>query len=671
MNRLKNETSPYLIMHALQPVHWFPWCDEAFEMAKKQRKPIFLSIGYSACHWCHVMSRECFENPTIARLLNEGFISIKVDREERPDIDSVYMNAIQLLIGEGGWPLSAFLNPEGEPFYGGTYFPPEPRYGLPSFPQLLDWVRTSFEEKSEDISHNIATLRKSLLKMDAAVQGGENKLSTECIENAVNEVESDFDPVFGGFGDAPKFPHVSHLEFLSSYQFRTREVGVRKILEKTLQSMSRGGLFDQVGGGFHRYSTDRALIVPHFEKMLYDNGLLLRIYSNAFRIFKREIYRDTARRTGDFLLREMRDEEGGFFATQHADSEGEEGKYYVFKKEDPISFLSGEFPDLFACFFGLDGYANFDTDSFVLHHNHDSYEDRVVPESGLLDMEDQRKLEKIRELTYEYRKKRVPPETDTKIILAWNAMAIDGLLHLFEICHEQRFLDAAIRCFEFIETRMKSSDGILLSIHAQNQSKFPAYLDDYAYYIRALIHLHRITQRREPLLLACSYQEYLNQRFYDSQTARFYFTSDTHESLFYRESSLMDHSIPSGQGICLENLGMLAELFNNLDFERILAEIIQKQGAVLKQYSRGCTQAFNSAESWLNGNLIIKTPGSLDMETRLAFFQNFHPGFHLVENCDEIGISSSKNDFPSFMVCSKHSCSSPMNLKEALARLDD
>ncbi len=678
MNRLKQETSPYLKMHAKQPVHWYAWGKEAFEAAATQNKPIFLSIGYSACHWCHVMSRECFENLTIASILNEKFVSIKVDREERPDIDSVYMNAIQLLTREGGWPLSAILTPTGEPFYGGTYFPPEPRYGLPSFPQILEWAQNTFHKNPQDVSHNIENLRKILKEIDSTQSEIEEEPSFQWILDAVGEVESDFDPVFGGFGDAPKFPHVAHLDLLLRHTFRTRESGAAKVLEKTLISMGRGGLFDQIGGGFHRYSTDRSLLVPHFEKMLYDNGLLLSTYSNAYRLFGREFYKETALRIGNFILSEMLSDEGGFYSTQHADSEGEEGKFYVYEEQDLESFLNASEKRLFQKLYGMEGPANFELQTYVPHHNHDYYEDLAEPESGLLPYVMRKELDSLRSKAYQFRKKRIAPDTDTKILLSWNAMAMDGLLHLFEITSDQKFLIAVQGCHELLESQMKADETRLYSVRAEGQSKQAGFLDDYTYYIRALIHLHRVTQEESKLHLAKKYQDFVNSQFYDSERGRFHFTSAEHEVLFHRESSLMDHSIPSGQGICLENLARLADLYDEETYREILSNILQKQAHILKKFSAGCTQALGALDTWLHGLFTITSSKSLELKTRLSFLQKFHPDLHLIESPSKrLGVAGLKPDSViqekenhSFLVCSKRVCSPQMRYEDALARLD-
>jgi len=448
-NRLIKEKSPYLLKHAYNPVDWYPWGREALSRAKNDNKPIFLSIGYSSCHWCNVMERESYEDEKVAAVLNKNFIPVKVDREERPEVDEFYMKAVQALTGRGGWPLNVFLTPDLRPFYGGTYFPPEARYGLPSFTQLLDFVAKLWRERRSEVQDNAGRLTETLKESYAKHERGE--LSADLLDAAYASVVSAFDPEFGGFGGAPKFPLPTHLNFLLRYYLRSKkELALRSVV-KTLESMAAGGIHDQLAGGFHRYSTDRVWLVPHFEKMLYDNALIARAYLEAHQLTADPRFANVARGVLDWLLTEMADGGGGFYSAQDADTPEGEGVYYTWTVEEIDSVL-GEEGETFRECFGVTSNGNFERKRSILHLT--TSLENEARRLGIPEAELERSLAHSKKKLYEERLKRTRPETDDKILTSWNGLAISALSYGFQVLGEERYLRAAERCASFITETM-------------------------------------------------------------------------------------------------------------------------------------------------------------------------------------------------------------------------
>lgn len=540
-NNLKDETSPYLLQHADNPVNWYPWCDEAFERAKNEDKPIFLSIGYSTCHWCHVMAHESFENDKTAEILNNHFVSIKVDREERPDIDSVYMSVCQAFTGSGGWPMSIFMTWDKKPFFAGTYFPVNSRYGVPGFAELLNAI-------SEQWSINRTVLLTSADNIIAHLKSEKadniSPSSEKLTDNAVKYFESSFDHVYGGFGSAPKFPTPHNLFFLMLYSRRNNYTNALAMAEKTLLQMRKGGIFDQIGYGFSRYSTDKYYLAPHFEKMLYDNALLIIAYSVAYSMTKNELYLDTAEKTAEFILREMTSREGGFYSAQDADSDGVEGKYYTFSYDEILTVLGDEKGRRFAQVFDITPQGNFEGVNIP-----------NLLKSGDLTSNHKGELQKL----YDYRKKRTPLHLDDKILLSWNSLMIAALSVLYRVSHNEEYLQAAKKAQIFIENNLYSNMQLYTSYRDGKRSE-RGFLDDYAFYIAALIELYNSTLEKGYLDKAEQFCEEAAKRFYDNENGGFFLCESHSSELFMNPKETYDGAMPGGNSVMTYDLVRLYQL---------------------------------------------------------------------------------------------------------------
>ncbi len=543
-NRLINEKSPYLRQHAYNPVNWLPWNEEALERAHRERKPIFLSIGYSACHWCHVMKKESFENREIASIINENFIPIKVDREERPDLDEIYMKAVQLITGSGGWPLNVFLTPTGEPFYGGTYFPPKPRAGMPSLPDVLRSIARLWRENPQEITRE-AKKTVDLLRATYSHQAQYGRISEESLENAFEQLVLSFDEKNGGFGPAPKFPMPGHLHFLMRYYKRTGKSYALKMVTDTLQAMMRGGIRDHLGGGFHRYATDDRWIVPHFEKMLYDNALLVNVYLDAYQINKNPEYRQIVHQCLEYILREMTSPEGGFYTAQDADTEGEEGRFYVWTLQEIEAVLEPEMARAFSLSYGVTSKGNFEGRN-TLH----------IPE-GTNSIEQDTLLEEVRKRLLSLRDGRVRPTVDDKILSGWNGLMISAMARAHSILNDVRFMLAAVRAAEFVLTEMVR-EGTLLRRYSQGQSDIPGFLEDYTFLIEGLINLYEATFEEKWLIEALKLAHTMITRF--SDPAGGFYSSIMDNRLFVRAKEAYDGAIPSGNSVAALVLLRLAHL---------------------------------------------------------------------------------------------------------------
>ncbi len=573
-NRLINETSPYLLQHAYNPVDWYSWNEESLEKAKQENKPIFLSIGYSSCHWCHVMAHESFEDEEVAKLLNENYINIKVDREERPDIDDIYQKACQLFLGTGGWPLSVFLTPDQKPFYIGTYFPKDSRYGFPGFPTLLINLSNIYKEKNSEISRNVQQFM-SALKTENEEKPIAQKIGfdREILDASASGLLQLGDTIFGGFGQSPKFPNVSNLMFLLRYFYYTENRQILNFVNFTTLKMIEGGIHDHMGGGFCRYSTDRRWLVPHFEKMLYDNALLIKLFSELYQITQNQIYLKTVVKTIDYIKREMLSTEGGFYSSQDADSEGEEGKFYVWSKKEIEDILNdNKKSEIFCNHFGITQRGNFEGKNIL---NVSVSIDTLSKNNAITPEEINSILESSLQLLLTNRVKRVPPGKDEKILLSWNSLMISGLVSAYKITNDSNILNIAIKCVDFIEKNMFDIDKKRLKRTYKNGiSKLNAYLDDYSFYINALLDIFEV--HSEPFYLERSlfYTEIMISHFYDEVDKGFYFTSDDHEKLILRTKNYQDLSIPSGNSMAAIALLNLNRITGNLDFLRISEEIL-------------------------------------------------------------------------------------------------
>ncbi len=542
-NRLKQEKSPYLMQHGENPVDWYPWCEEAFQKAAREDKPIFLSIGYSTCHWCHVMAHESFEDREVANLLNREFISIKVDREERPDIDAVYMSVCQAMTGSGGWPLTIFMTPEQKPFFAGTYFPKYGGYGRFGLMDLLDRVAYLWKNNREE-------LLRAGNQITAAINQGQTGNGSQpdrrLVERAYSQLAQRFDHKWGGFGAAPKFPTPHNLLFLMRYADTLQESNAMKMAEITLEDMAKGGIFDHIGGGFSRYSTDEMWLVPHFEKMLYDNTLLLIAYTKAYQHTKKESFADTADRTAGYILRELTDEEGGCYCGQDADSDGVEGKYYVFTPEEVKAALGKENGEEFCRLYDITDTGNFEGKSIP---------NRIRSSEDGWNMDDPR-LNKL----YEYRLNRTKLHKDDKILLSWNAWAIIALAKAGQVLEEPSYLDAAVRIHVFIERKMVDGNDRLYLRYRDGDAAYVGQLEDYAVYALALLELYRVTFDAKYLQAAVHRAEQMVELFEDKANGGYFMTAYDGEQLIARPKETYDGAMPSGNSVAAMVLQTLASL---------------------------------------------------------------------------------------------------------------
>jgi uncharacterized protein YyaL (SSP411 family) len=558
-NRLAGETSPYLLQHKDNPVDWRPWGPEALAEAEREDKPILLSIGYSACHWCHVMERESFEDPETAALMNERFVPIKVDREERPDVDDIYMEAVQSMTGHGGWPLTAFLDPEGVPFYGGTYFPPEPRQGMPSFRQVLEATSEAYRNQREELRAASDRVRQSLAAV-GRVEQSKDPLSPELLDQAVQGLLQRADPDNGGFGGAPKFPPASALEFLLAR-------GETGHVAKSLDAMAHGGIYDHVGGGFARYAVDSIWLIPHFEKMLYDNALLARVYLHGWQVLGEERYQRVCCETLDWALREMRGPEGGFYSALDADSEGEEGRFYVWDELELREVLAdaganAETVERLLGYWGISPAGNFEGRN-VLH----------VPAGAAASPPPE--LDEARAALLAHRDERVRPGLDDKRILSWNALMITALADAGAALGRDEYVDAARGCARFIWESMRDDQGRLLRTWKEGEGKLNAYLEDHAYLVEAMLALYEATFEQRWFDAAVETATAMIDRFGDDERGGFFTTSHDHEDLIARRKDVGDHPIPAGNSAAALGLLRLAAVTGESDYERRAVEVLR------------------------------------------------------------------------------------------------
>jgi hypothetical protein len=560
-NRLAGETSPYLLQHAWNPVDWYPWGPEALERARAEDKPILLSVGYAACHWCHVMAHESFEDADTAALMNEHFVCVKVDREERPDLDGIYMDAVQAMTGQGGWPMTVFLTPEGGPFYAGTYFPKLDRPGMPSFRRVLAAVADAWAARREEARHQGAELVK-LIAGQATLPGaeGDGQPDEALLREAFEGLRRSFDATWGGFGPAPKFPQPMTLELLLRLHLRGFD-GALDMATLTLDRMAAGGIFDQLGGGFHRYATDGRWLVPHFEKMLYDNAQLVRVYTHAWQLTGRARYREVAGRTADYLLRELRHPDGGFFSSQDADSEGVEGRFFVWDHDELVR-VGGE---LAARFLGASPRGNWEGTNVLWTPQPAA---AVAEQAGIPVEELEREVEAARARLFQAREARVHPATDDKVLAAWNGLAISALAEAGRTLGERRWLDAAVAAAEFVLAALRGPDGRLLRSWRDGRQGGPGYLDDYACMAEACLTLYETTFELRWLREAKRLAAALLELFADPGGDGLYQTGSDAEPLVVRPRELFDNAVPAGSSVAADMLQRLGRLTGEQDWER-------------------------------------------------------------------------------------------------------
>lgn len=667
-NRLYKETSPYLLQHASNPVDWYPWSEEAFDRARNEDKPIFLSVGYSACHWCHVMEHESFEDEEIAELMNTHYINIKVDREERPDVDEIYMNAVQIMTQQGGWPMSVFLTPEGKPFYGGTYFPPGNGYGRPGFRQVLLSIADFYKTRRDEVDRAIDGLMEGLNRI-ATLPGDGSELDLDLISQTASVLAQSFDDRDGGFGSQPKFPNSMSLEvFLRNYA-RTGQPEDLARVTMTLDRMARGGIYDQLGGGFHRYSVDHKWLVPHFEKMLYDNALLARIYLQVHQITNEESFLLIGTEILDYVLREMTSEEGGFLSTQDADSEGEEGRFFVWTPDEIREILGDSDGYVFSTAFDVRDIGNFEGKS-ILNRPVDLNEVSALVDLSVEEVE--AVVEASRPRLLEARSKRVWPGRDDKVQVSWNGLMISAMTVGYQVSGDRKYLDAAGRAASFILAQMVQPDGRLLHSYKDGSVSNNAYLDDYGGLINALIDLYESTFDETWLERATQLADTTISQFWDDEGDSFFYTGIDHEALIVRSKNPYDNATPSGNSLTALAFIRLGTLLRRDDYTSIAERTIRRFQPYMLKTPNGFAQMICAADYVLGGPVeVIVTEGEGKEEMVRAINDNWVP-CRVLASGPAVKVPMTKerertNAGAAVYVCQNRACSLPIQEPSELA----
>jgi len=676
-NRLIHETSPYLLQHAHNPVDWHAWGDEAFSKAKNENKPVLLSIGYSACHWCHVMERESFENEKIAGLMNELFVNIKVDREERPDLDEIYMSAVQVLTGRGGWPMTMFLTPDRKPFYGGTYFPPEDRQGMPGFPRILLGVSQAYRERPADVEKSTSEILSVLQRMSES-RGTDKNFTCDVITESAEKISRAYDSDNGGLGQAPKFPNAGVYElFIRSY-YHSKNKRYLEMVTHTLTKMAQGGIYDHLGGGFHRYSVDAKWLVPHFEKMLYDNTQLVRIYAQAYTVTREPLFKAVVEETVTYLLREMLDSTGGFYSTQDADTEGEEGKFFVWTPQEINRLVGEEQGEIFSRIYDVSEQGNFETKN-ILHPI------LTVEQASKFFRKERSEIEtiiaQVKQKLFSEREKRIKPFRDEKIITAWNGLTLSGLAEAIKILDQPSYIEVARRTVRFIFSKM-FRDGFLLHTYKDGRAKLLGYLDDYAFLIVGLLDLFEATFERALLERAIQLTEVMLREFSDERDGGFFYTGKSHEPLISRAKPVFDASIPSGNAMATQALLRLYHITGNDDYRGRAEQVLRSY------YEPMASQPFGFAHMLCALDLFVNPPKEIvvvgeqdDPQTRAlvrqiqAFYlpnkilQLISPKTPLESVSPLLQGKSQVDGKPTAYVCWNFTCSAPVTSEAELKAL--
>ena len=619
-NRLINETSPYLLQHAHNPVDWYPWGDEAFERARAEDKPVLVSIGYSACHWCHVMEHESFEDEATAALQNEHFVNIKVDMEERPDVDQIYMNFVQLTTGRGGWPMNVFLTPDKRPFFGGTYFPPAPRYGMASWQQILTSIAEAFRDRRDELENSANDIIGELRRL-SIVETAAGGLSTELLDAAFASYLRTFDTVNGGFGGAPKFPPAMSLEFLLRFHKRTGDERALAIVTQTLDKMARGGIYDQLGGGFHRYAVDAIWLVPHFEKMLYDNAQLIRVYLHAYQVLRKnpvatapgsdkqaEVYKRIAVETLEYVKREMLDAGGGFYSSQDADSEGEEGKFFVWTPEEIEAVLTEDDALAFCKYYDVTSGGNFEGANILNIKN---------PAVSAPGSDTQDKL-------FTEREKRIKPNRDEKVLTAWNGLMLAAFAEAAAVFANDEYLEISRKNADFILSQLQR-DGRLLRTWKDGTAKLNGYIEDYANVADGLIELYRVSGQVKYITEARRLADLMITEFWDEDSGGFFFTSNDHEELIVRNKDFYDNATPSGNSVAADVLLRLAKLTGDDKYERFAVTTLRLAASNLRRHPQGFGRTLSALEFHLGETREIAIVGPRGSELERNVFTRYLP----------------------------------------------
>ncbi len=685
-NQLAKESSPYLLQHANNPVDWYPWGDEAFKKAQEEDKPVLVSIGYATCHWCHVMAHESFEDEEIASLMNEVFVNIKVDREERPDIDNTYMLVCQMMTGSGGWPLNVFLTPDKKPFYAATYIPRQGRHGRPGMRELIPWISQLWENEREKIATSSDEIITAFQK-STSFESGE-RLSNNTLDEAYDQYKQQFDGTHGGFGTSPKFPSPHNLMLLLRYARQNTDSDALKMVAQTLTSMRRGGIFDHIGLGFHRYSTDQQWLLPHFEKMLYDQSMLMIAYTEAWQVTQNPLFKQTADEIAQYLNRKMRDENGGFYSAEDADSEGEEGKFYVWTTAEIRDLLGQAEAELAIEVFNLTEEGNYQDESTGRRTG------KNIPhlKKSLAELADERnmsekqlagELEDIRQKLLAERQKRVHPLLDDKILTDWNGLAMAALAKAGRTFGNEQYIEQAQDCWQFITSQMITDSGQLKHRYRNGDVAIDAHADDYAFLIWGLIELYHATFESTYLKKAVALQEQFVDHFWDQENGGFYFTSEDGEELLGRKKEVYDGAMPSSNSVAMMNLLRLGRLTGNTEWEQMADESNKLFSSDIKRAPTGFGFALQSVSLTVSSSKEIIIAGPRDHETTQKMLDQlnnlFSPNAVVLLNdpddelirtlapyLEEFEMEDGK---PTAYVCQNYSCELPTNDPQKMMEL--
>ena len=676
-NRLIHEKSPYLLQHAYNPVDWYPWSEEAFEKAKAQDKPVFVSIGYSSCHWCHVMEKESFDDDEVARLMNQAFVSVKVDREERPDLDSAYMAVCQVMGRSCGWPLNIIMTPDKNPFFAASYVPKNSRFGLVGMVDLIPQIVEIWKTRRSELEAAGSYIKHSIEVMEKRSVGGE--LGKDVLDDAYEQFVLSFDAQNGGFGRAPKFPTPHNLLFLLRYWNRTKEKTALAMVQKTLRTMRLGGIFDQVGFGFHRYSTDAEWLVPHFEKMLYDQALLALAYTEAYQATGAEKFKLTAKEVLEYVLRDLASSEGGFYTAEDADSEGEEGKFYLWNEEEIRKTLSSEDADLAVRLFGIKTEGNYAKSARkrngknILHLSKPLAQ--VASESHLSLDELILRLGRIRNLLFEIREKQVHPEKDNKILADWNGLMIAALARAGQVFSEPQYLQAAVKALTFILDKMKDKSGTLYHSYAKGAKAVNGFLDDYAFLVWGLMEIYEACFEDRYLHAALELNKTMVARFWDEKDGGFFFTAKDMENAVARRKEVYDDAVPSGNSVALLNLLRLAPLTGELAYEKMASQIIKMFSEDVKRAPATHTFMLLGVDFAVGPTynvILVGGPHEDSMQSMLkALKANYLPNMVVsLQQSGSAGLGYEKiEDKATAYVCHDQTCMPPTNKAEKMLEL--
>lgn len=669
-NKLAHETSPYLLQHANNPVDWYPWGEEALTKARTEDKPILISIGYAACHWCHVMEHESFESTDVATYMNAHFVNIKVDREERPDLDAIYMSAVQAMTGQGGWPMNVFLTPQLEPFYGGTYYPPRPRHGLPSWLQVLVGLARAWDENRDSLLKNAAQVVDHM-RQDVALSGRDFVLDMLLFDRAVEQFGTQFDRTHGGFGNAPKFPPSMSLEFLLNMAHINDDGAALHMAEVTLNHMAWGGMYDHVGGGFARYSTDNRWLVPHFEKMLYDNAQLARVYLHAYQVTGNVLYRRIVEETLDWVLREMTHEDGGFYSSLDADSEGVEGKFYVWA-EIEIDAVLGEDASLFKARYDISHSGNWEHTN--IPNTLKSKLPDVAAQFNLPVQVAERKLNAALKTLYDVRAKRVWPGLDDKVLTSWNGLMLAAFAEAGRVLGRADYVTAAQRNAAFLYEGLRQENGRLLRTwKAGHSAKYNAYLEDYAYLADGLLALYQTTFEERWFVWARELGDLMLSHFADADGGGFFDTSDDHEALLFRPKNTQDNATPSANAMAARVLTLLNLFTGESHYTDDAEEAVSSLYPYLAQYPNAFAHWLGTAWLLMNEPQEVAIVGEVEAARALieVVWGAFRPNTILaVGTSDTIPLLANRdqlNGKPTAYVCQNFTCQLPVTNMQALA----